>query len=174
MEDRSLGITESGVCCFKSTRKAEEFTDLLLNDQLRFVNGRTKADGAAKATFDNGRRSSVIDYVIVNVEALETILNIVVINRVESDHNPLVLSMRTSIMGKESTTRRAAGNYGCQIVPSTCRKRIRWDGEKYLRELLQLVYIVANYGPPVMDALTSDSPLILATHNKMISELKAL
>ncbi|KAJ1218008.1 hypothetical protein NDU88_005594 [Pleurodeles waltl] len=143
MQDRSLGIPETAMHCFKPTKKAEAFTDLLLNNCLRFANGHTKSDVAAKATFDNGRCSSVIDYVIVNVEARKSILDMAVVNRVENNHNPLVLSMRTSAIGLENMTRRAPEFYECEIALSYCRRRIRWDFEKYLRELPQLEYIMA-------------------------------
>ncbi|KAJ1137071.1 hypothetical protein NDU88_003484 [Pleurodeles waltl] len=69
-----MGIPETAMNCPKSTKKAEAFSDLMLSNGLRFVNGRSKSEGAAKATFDNGRSQSVIDYVIVNVEAWPAVL----------------------------------------------------------------------------------------------------
>ncbi|KAJ1097952.1 hypothetical protein NDU88_003068 [Pleurodeles waltl] len=69
IEDRSMRIPESAMSCPRSTKKAEAFTDLMLSNGLRFVNSRSKSDAAVKATFENGISLSVIDYVIVNVEA---------------------------------------------------------------------------------------------------------
>ncbi|KAJ1105426.1 hypothetical protein NDU88_002832 [Pleurodeles waltl] len=96
MEDCNMEIPETAMSRFKSTKKAEAFTDRLLNNSICFVNGRSKSDGAAKATFDNARSSSVLDYGIVNEEAWKSILDMAVVSRVASDHNPLILNMRTN------------------------------------------------------------------------------
>ncbi|KAJ1201691.1 hypothetical protein NDU88_005497 [Pleurodeles waltl] len=100
LEDRSMGIPETAMSFFKSTKKNNEaFTDLLSKNSLRFVNERLKSYGAAKATFNNGRSSSVTDYVIVKVEAWTSSLDMAVVRRVKSDRNPLVLIMRTDDLG---------------------------------------------------------------------------
>ncbi|KAJ1175614.1 hypothetical protein NDU88_000901 [Pleurodeles waltl] len=133
MEDRNLGIPETAMSCFKST-------DLLLNNDFRFVNGRSESDCAAKASFDNGSSSSVIDY----VESWKSILNMTVVHRVEYDHNPLVVNVRMKALGLGNVTGRAPGFYESEIVPSNFRRKIRWDGEKYQLGLPQLEFIKAN------------------------------
>ncbi|KAJ1216378.1 hypothetical protein NDU88_003980 [Pleurodeles waltl] len=89
IEDRSMGIPETAMSCPRSTKKAEAFTDLMFSNSLRFINDRSKSDGAVKANFDNGRSLSVIDYVIINVEAWPAVLDMAVVSRMESNHNPL-------------------------------------------------------------------------------------
>ncbi|KAJ1186015.1 hypothetical protein NDU88_002800 [Pleurodeles waltl] len=123
LEDRSMGISETAMSCFKPTKKAEAFTDLLLNNGLRFVNGPSKSDGAAKATFNNGRSSSVIDYVIVNVEAWTSILYMALVSKVESDYNPLVLTMRMDDLGLENTSEQASELSERVIVPFQLQKK---------------------------------------------------
>ncbi|KAJ1118944.1 hypothetical protein NDU88_007131 [Pleurodeles waltl] len=171
IEDRSMGIPERAMSCPRSTKKAEAFTDLMLSNGLCFLTGRSKLDGAAKATFDNGRSLSVIDYVIVNVEAGPAVLDMAVVSRMESDYNPLALNMRSNVLGIGSMARQAHELYEREIVPSNWRKRIRWDGEKYLQGLPQLESIMVNYGQFIIDAVPNDSPPILDT---MIGELRAL
>ncbi|KAJ1193897.1 hypothetical protein NDU88_003193 [Pleurodeles waltl] len=173
-EDWSLGIPETVVNCPKSTKKAEAFTDLMLSNGLRFVNGCSKSDGAAKATFDNGRSQSVIDYVIFNVEAWPAVLDMAVVSRIESDRNPLALNMRPNVLGFGNMIGQALGLYERAIVLTNCRERIRWDGEKYLQDIPQLELILANYGQFISDASPTASPLILVAYNAMIGELRAL
>ncbi|KAJ1214342.1 hypothetical protein NDU88_001961 [Pleurodeles waltl] len=173
-EDRSMGIPETAMRCPKSTKQAEAFTDLMLSNGLRFVNDCSKSDGAVKATFDNGRSLSVIDYVIGNVEAWPAVLDMAVVSRMESGHNPLALNMRPNVLGIGSMIRQAPGLCEREIVLSNCKKRIRWDGEKYLQSLLQLESIKVNYGEFIIDALPNDNPPILAAFDAMIGKLKAL
>ncbi|KAJ1125825.1 hypothetical protein NDU88_004243 [Pleurodeles waltl] len=169
-----MGIPEIAMSRFRSTKKAEAFTDLLLNNGLRFVNGRSKSDGAAKATFNNGKSTLIIDYVIINMEAWSSILDIAVVNRVESDHNPLVLVMRADALGLGITTGRALGLHMSEIVLSNCRRTIRWDGEKYRQGLRQLEPIIACHRQSIIDAPTKYSPLILAVYDQMTKKLGAL
>ncbi|KAJ1172951.1 hypothetical protein NDU88_004793 [Pleurodeles waltl] len=174
LEDCSMGIPKTAMSCFKSTKKAEAFTNLLLNNGLCFVNGRSKTDGAANVTFINGKSSSIIDYVIVNMEAWSSILDMAVVSRVESDNNPLVLVMRTHALGLGITTGQVPGLHKREIVQSNCRRTIRWDDEMYRQGLTQLEYIIANYGQSIVDALANESPLILAAYDQMTRELGAL
>ncbi|KAJ1092153.1 hypothetical protein NDU88_005265 [Pleurodeles waltl] len=166
-----MGILETALSCFKFAKKDEAFTDLLFNDSLRFVNGRSKSDGAAKATFNNGRSSLVIDYVIVNVEAWTSILDMTEVSRVESDHNPLVLTMRTDDLGFGNTPGQAPGVYKREIVSSNCRRRIRWDGEKYWQGLLQLESKLAIYGQLIIDTSSHNCPLSLAADDRGVGAL---
>ncbi|KAJ1091046.1 hypothetical protein NDU88_004174 [Pleurodeles waltl] len=160
-EDRNMVIPEAAKSCPKSTKKAEAFTDLMLRNGLRFVNGLSKSDRAAKATFDNGRSLLVIDYVIVNGKVWPAVLDMAVVSRMENYHNPHALNMRPNILGIWSMIRQAPGLYERAIAPSNCRERIRWDGEKCLQGLPQLESIMVNYGQFIIDALPNDSPLIL-------------
>ncbi|KAJ1097994.1 hypothetical protein NDU88_003110 [Pleurodeles waltl] len=143
-EDQSMGIPETTMNCPKSTKKAKAFTDLMLSNGLHFVNGRSKSGGAAKATFDNGRFQSVIYYVIVNVEAWPAILDMTVVSRIENDHNPLAVNMRPNVLGFGNMIEQAPGLYEREIFLTNCRKRTRWDGEKYLQDLSELKSIMAN------------------------------
>ncbi|KAJ1192438.1 hypothetical protein NDU88_001745 [Pleurodeles waltl] len=152
----------------KVYKKAEAFTDLMLNNGLRFVNGRSKSSGAAKAAFDNGRSQSVIDYVMVNVEAWSATLDMAVVSRIESDHDPLALSMRLNVLGLGNMVGQAPGFYEREIVLTNCRKRIRWDEGKYLQDLPQLKLILADYGQFISDALPTASFLILAKYDAAI------
>ncbi|KAJ1186883.1 hypothetical protein NDU88_003663 [Pleurodeles waltl] len=79
--DEEAKVVEEKICenlCFRPKRQLSGLGFPRLSNGLRFVNGRSKSDGAAKANFDNGRSQSVIDYFIVNVEAWPAILDMAV------------------------------------------------------------------------------------------------
>ncbi|KAJ1127383.1 hypothetical protein NDU88_005785 [Pleurodeles waltl] len=171
-ENLSMRIPETAMNCPKSTKKAEASTDLMLKNGLLFVNGCSKSDGAAKATFDHGRSQSVIDDVIVNVKAWSAILDMAVVSSIGRDHNPIALNMRTNVLGFGNMIGQALGLYEKEIVLTNCRKRIRWHEGKYLQDLPQLELILANYGQFISDA--SPTALILVAYDTMKGELTAL
>lgn len=66
---------------------------LTVTHSFRACNGRFPADNPGKFTYNRLGNSSIIDYIMVNVEFWEFIKNVGVIPRLESDHNPLVLEL---------------------------------------------------------------------------------
>ncbi|KAJ1107185.1 hypothetical protein NDU88_004578 [Pleurodeles waltl] len=174
LEDHSMGIPETAMSHFKSTKNAKAFTDLLLNNSLRFVIGHSKSNGATKATFNNDKSTLIIDYVIINMEAWSSILDVAVVNRVECDYNPLVLVMMVDDLGLGITTGWALVLHRREIVLSNCRRTIRWDGEKYRQGLPQLEPIIACHGQSIIDTPANNGPLILHVYDQMTKKQGAL
>lgn len=73
-----------------------------------FLNGCTEGDWEGEYTYVSVRGCSVIDYVIVNDSVQERVLEFRIGSRVDSDHQPLTLTLKTEEENKSAqrTTRR--------------------------------------------------------------------
>jgi len=58
------------------------------------LNGEIRGDEEGTWTFSGGRGESVIDYVLVNEDIEEEVVQLVVGDNIESDHHPLVVQLR--------------------------------------------------------------------------------
>ncbi|XP_078537741.1 signal transducer and activator of transcription 4-like [Lissotriton helveticus] len=93
-EDAKWGIPQLEVPAIKKwSSVAIQLKSLCLARGLRAVNGRSPSDLEGNNTFDNGRAASRIDYLLLDVRAWDKLVDMVVKKRLESDHNPLCLTL---------------------------------------------------------------------------------
>lgn len=67
--------------------------ELCNNFNLQIVNGSTKGDRSGEFTYFSPRGCSVIDYILVPYNIINSIMDLKIGTRTESDHQPLLLSI---------------------------------------------------------------------------------
>jgi len=72
------------------------------------LNGCTKGDEEGEYTFTGGKGNTVIDYIIGNEDVRANVENLIVGDRVDSDHHPV----EVWIKGREQRTKKFEGARG--------------------------------------------------------------
>lgn len=89
--------------------KGEVLLDFIEERGWKILNGCTEGDWEGEFTFIGGRGSSVIDYIIVNEHAEERVGEFKVEGRIESDHTPVSISIRTEVENVSRNRERGEG-----------------------------------------------------------------
>lgn len=62
------------------------------------MNGGVRGDEKGEYTYTEGRGESVIDYVVIREEDKKEVRNMEIGDNVESDHHPLIISMKEGMV----------------------------------------------------------------------------
>ncbi|XP_070529627.1 myb-like protein X [Cardiocondyla obscurior] len=103
----------------KITGKGKKFCKALEEAGWGIVNGCTRGDEEGEWTYVGGRGKTVIDYVISNVESKGEIVEMKVGEEVDSDHLPLIVTIK-----REGGKRRS-----CKYGKKKCT-RLDWSEEE--------------------------------------------
>jgi len=76
------------------------------------LNGGIRGDEEGTWTFSGGRGESVIDYVLMNEDMEEEVVQLVVGDNIESDHHPLVVQPREKGSEKKKENKRIKARRG--------------------------------------------------------------
>jgi len=103
--------------------------DWVQNKGWYVLNGTCRGDWEGEYTYVGARGSTVIDYVIVNERAYNSVLDFKIEDRVDSDHVPLRLSMKK----KEAKTAKEERQEEDGVRRRKYIERIVWDVEAIKR-----------------------------------------
>lgn len=118
------GIPHLDLAKVRWTLKAGQLLALTLEYDLRATNGRCTSDRQGKATFNRPGHCSRIDYFLAQVELWPVIMDMEVIDRLDSDHN--VLSLSLSIKKTEHIVDWAHSDIG-ELHPTNNLRTIKWE-----------------------------------------------
>ncbi|KAI4480730.1 hypothetical protein M0802_014122 [Mischocyttarus mexicanus] len=93
----------------KVNREGLKLTKVLGEVGWGILNGGIKGDEESEYTFTGGKASTVIDYVLADEVSRKEIESMIVEDRVESDHHPLVVTVRGVGRGVGRRQRRGKG-----------------------------------------------------------------
>lgn len=102
-------------------KEGEKLIEIIENNGWTILNGNTEEDTRGEFTYIGPRGQSVIDYGIVNEEGLDAIKSFKIGNRIESDHQPIIIELKNVIDARDENNKREVVNW-------------REDGVLYFKE----------------------------------------
>lgn len=100
-----------------------QMNSFAFSNSLRACNGQFPSDNPANPTYNKLGQSSIIDYILVDVELWHRIADFVVTPRCKSDHNPLVLEV---VFLKPEHNQNFSAHSASNLIATEGGRRVRW------------------------------------------------